>query len=432
MSMLCSSVSGAGPVPGGNGMVPLEACIATGTARLPTACVRGELHYKLEALMGEPTVHFGLRWRLESLSVAPAERRDGTQLAVLYAGTPQFSQVFGERAQSLQLMAAGFATVRRPKGQSPLALAFDTGAPTVPGKMSWDVAGSPDWNKLLFGPAGCGELASAKLNYLPPAAAKNLWAAGNVALVDAKVCPKGTLFDGLTELVAAVEKYCSDHTGEAGIVPCGKGKDAAAARPATRQDNPLDALPASRTHAAERGEPAVRPSVTDSLDSTYTSQADIREMNRLRAEFDRQTRMQCESTFREVQRCQAATPGCAPKQEKEINACLSTRCGSKPSERYCPVRLTCGPGISGLCIPWYCPTSMVENEAFPIWQRCTEAANDCRVDTACVQRCNPQDLKSVDDCIARQKKNAPTMEDARKANSKPALRTQEPVKNYLD
>lgn len=133
----------------------------------------------------------------------------------------------------------------------------------------------------------------------------------------------------------------------------------------------------------------------------------------------------CQQILSDINVCYTRS-NCQPRLEKEIQECYVNICGKQPSEKNCvsecwtPPRDTSNdrPGVNYISFP-SCSQKCEPNPLFKTWKTCTENAKQCRVDEACVNRCNPNHFDSVDECLDKQvRTNGPTYNDAKKLMQK--------------
>ena len=209
--------------PGGKGKVEAVSwCTPVKGTHILKLCGRSTLRYEFSALLGEPLAHFGLEWQLVSLEVRGDGRNDLGVGETLYAGTPAFQSIFKGSEKRIQLMGQGVAELRTGLSEAAWGVDFDTGAPTVAGQGSWQVAGSPDWSKALYQRTDCMGLARYGRNFVPPDQAKDIWRSGTMRLNGYQGClgeQQGYEVSNLDAAEAAVTRYCKAHPGK-GLILC--------------------------------------------------------------------------------------------------------------------------------------------------------------------------------------------------------------------
>lgn len=430
------------PPPGGKGDYTMNnQCLDTGSRLVPQVCADITFHYELSAFMGEPLAHYGLIWRLRYFTVKGGRSFSGDEARSL----------FGAAADRIALMVQGTAEVRQKSGvrltlpnidvigENPsfLVVDIDSGVATRAGKMSWNIAGSPDWSKFLMYPAG-GECAGgmgdahAATNtgirkYASSATAKAVMKTGNLELSGRNVCRKGTLVEGLEDLESAIVKICQPKSVTKGA-----------------PNKPYSWCPDIPIPGA---------ALTDMLDDMGSQPLVEAKLNELRAAHLEKVEEQCEADFGRIKACYAAN-GCAPKSDEEIKQCQVRVCGQRPAEKVCDGTITrkCRPsnsmtpldrgwaGGNRLCLTYDydCDGSYIDNPEMSGWKHCAGNAIQCQASDACIARCNPGKYSNVADCVKKTKyKGAPTEADARALvkqaqQAKPAPRKPNQPTSFLD
>lgn len=416
--------------PGGKGSFNLQnECIETGRKLVPQVCADITFHYELSAFMGEPLAHYGLMWRLRSLTV-----QGGKVL-----GSDEVRNTFGTAADRIGLMLQGTAEVRQ-KNAKPLAIPsttvfdnrmgylvvdIDSGVTTQAGKMSWNVAGSPDWAKFFMQPGG-GECVNGvgdvftgtnagRRDYVSSAIAKEVMKLGNLELSGRQICRKGTLVEGLESLEAAVSKACQSRGAQKkGMAEKSFAWCPDSEQPTTGGVQGQDKEIGPSTTAGNSGK-------TDKPDvSEGKSQNDAKQMASQVQNLER-VEKQCKGDWSRISACYASQ-GCQPKSDEEIRQCETKACGNPPAKSVCDQPLSCRPGAVGLCFPIYCNGDMIPNPKFQEWESCVQRTNSCRVNESCSARCNPNQYASQADCVDKiLGKSSPTGREIKPASPVVAL-----------
>lgn len=421
------------PAPGGKGRYThAYQCLETGNRLITQVCADLTFHYELSAFMGEPLAHFGLEWRLRDFTVAGGKAFDAREAR----------ELFGGAVDKIELMVQGLAEVRTPGDALDAAIAadarrhlwprqgylvvdLDSGVATRAGKMSWNIAGSPDWGKFMMFPMG-GECVGAGggngtntglREFVQPATAKAVMKAGNLELRARGVCNKGTLVGELEPLAAALQAYCQSKRGPKGFA-----------------NTPYTWCPES---------PGASANLTEMLDGAASQPLVEAKLKQLRARHLEKVEGQCASEWQRINACYTAGQ-CTPKSEDDIRQCQVKACGGRPAERVCDEPLSCKPsneptkpGWGRLCLPTYCNGNYVDNPKFNDWKRCADDAVHCRVSDACVVRCNPRGYANAARCVqSNQAHGAPTEADARalveQAQKAPRERPKSKPTEFLD
>lgn len=190
-------------------------CMDTGKKDIAQICANLTIHYKLSALMGEPMVHYGMSWELDSIVL-----KGGKELSAQMA-----RKEFGDSIDKIAIMISAVAEVNNKKhtigtyigknedlvgkmgNPSSLIIDVDSGVATRAGKISWNIAGSPDWKQFLMFPRSgeCMEgaiydknlLGAGVRQFTKAQTAKAIMKEGGLELSHRAICKKGTLVEGL-------------------------------------------------------------------------------------------------------------------------------------------------------------------------------------------------------------------------------------------
>lgn len=174
-------------------------------------------------------------------------------------------------------------------------------------------------------------------------------------------------------------------------------------------------------------------SIWDEMDEQAAGPEIEKKLRELRGDYRKKAYAKCQSEWNTISSCYKNS-NCAPKSESEIRACQVEQCGNEPLKTICNGKMTCPPskvnkeapdkeeapddGVTRyhyvFCFPTYCDGIYVDNPKYREWKSCTESALECKVDNACVKKCNPNSYTSVDQCAEKAMQNGPTIQDAKK------------------
>ncbi|HEX5357051.1 MAG TPA: hypothetical protein VFW93_12580 [Aquabacterium sp.] len=428
--------------PGGKGKVDATPwCISTGNSTISRICGTSTLHYEYAAMLGEPTAHYGLIWRLTSLTVhtgAPEAPSVGEEIKV---GHPEFKTIFGGSEKKIELMAHGYVELRTSLNDRTWGIEFDSGAPTTPDKMSWHISDVPNWEKLIFYDTDCYSFDNKKLTFISKDNAQAIWREGGLRLVKFHACRNGAIgmhVGNLDAAEAAISRYCKSHPVKNAWLTCPKTPK----EPESGESDFLDGGKGSQSNGLAH-KPA---SPRNWMDEAADTQKINSKLEQLRTDYRRRMEGQCSQIITSINACYQSSPGCSPKSESEINTCVANKCGSEPTKKICGgswhtesykvESMDCfihGGCLNGMRYKSVC-SNYVENPKHREWSLCSTNAQQCRVDAACVARCNPTGYKSASDCVDKQMVNAPTVNNARNAYEKEVQQRTAPNKstNFLD
>ncbi|ENO89513.1 hypothetical protein [Thauera linaloolentis] len=395
ISALCASAE-----PGGQGVLrPANAlndnCFKTASAVVPEICGKVEVRWKLSALMGEPVGNYGLVWSLTSVRLLADDGLGAKPRSYPVASLPP---ALARAARGSELTLEGLAHI---KGAKNLTLHFDTGAPTRPdGKVSFNVAGSPDWDAFLIAdtrrPQNWHSRCDAKHRiYAPAAEAKDIIRKG-VVLERLEVCP-GTRAS-IGNLETAIRKHCEQGGREAFCPREDPGK-------------PDSAKPKSKAP----------PTRTDYLEEAQDRMNTARQHAQMTAAFRAEAQASCE---REANAAQNKADACVRK------ACAmppglpsSASCTGIPQRPVRGLHLTAA-GCDRACqqkaeerisrelkerqTAWDARWGERARQCQPLFEA-EETAATCRATAA--QRCATPGVE-VQSCVQKRMANAPTQNDA--------------------
>lgn len=263
LMVFAGSALGADRAVGGKGKVDsLPWCTETGDATILSVCGNSTLYYELSSLMGEPITHYGIKWSVTSITVRTSAEEAPLSGEVIHADSPAFREVFKGSEQKIHLVAHGYATFKSQlqgdnvagvelnaagnaklvfgKIDKSLAIEFDSGAPTGPGKVSWEIAGGSEWDKLIFDrPVGDCVAFNGKRFYRDKATAKNIWREGGISLTSFQSCngdKAGFDVSNLGPATGAISRYCQAHPGKSMGLTCPKAEK----EPQTAVGNGMD------------------------------------------------------------------------------------------------------------------------------------------------------------------------------------------------
>lgn len=423
--------------PGGQGILrsPVGVqCFQTGSAAVPQVCGTLEVHWKLWALMGEPVGNYGLLWKLRSVQLQDGDGKGSRSYTLDALPAP-----LAAAAQRSTLMLEGLAYVQDSR-QGMLAVAFDTGAPARPdGKVSFNVPGSPSWDKFLIrgsnqGQGLAGWCTSEGRSYAAPADAKALMRAG-VRLGNLQLCPRSSA--SADSLERAIDKHCE---GGAKAAYCAPAKPPAAAAATDVLDRAADkGLGKTAARAADAlprqgGAAAGGAGISDALDQVQDRGTIARQRETLVAAFKTSAQAACSRELAPMQACvQQACPAVQGPTEasckeipnrpaKELGALLTARSNG-------PCDAACLSERRASRIQRY-REEEDESRAFALrvqkwddrWsalaQQCqaTEQARaaQAQCSAAAQRQCNPAGT-TADSCLQQRMAGAPTEADSRAA-----------------
>jgi hypothetical protein len=156
--------------------------------------------------------------------------------------------------------------------------------------------------------------------------------------------------------------------------------------------------------------------IWDELDDKGAEPEIQKRLKELRDAYRGKATHQCDTELKKINTCYT-TSNCQPKSENEIQGCLAEQCGNRPTKDITVRSWYESTGEStckGTCIVFPNRFEYKPNPKYAPWQSCTQNASQCRVDQSCIDKCNPHNYSTVDQCVEKSMQNGPTADDAKK------------------
>ena len=403
--------------------------IMTGNAVIPKVILNAEVSYRISTLVGEPVANYALKWDLLGLVVVPSKGRSEINISAY-----EVREHLGAAVKQMEISLQGLAYAKSLNTASPLyrehlTLDFDTGAAVRAGKPSWNVAGSPSWERYFLDEgAPCdGPTASVfsvstggSRTWVAAEIAKQAFRVADFSLDYKAVCKRGTSFAGLDRIVSAIEKVCA--SGKMQAAWCPEKKEAS---PSSKEsgktdsgiDNLLDGGKSSNNSSG---------TISDLLDEKAEAPRVASKLADLRKAYRPEAESACRTSFQEIEACFARN-GCAIQLPENVTV---QQCDSIPIKpRYGKLRLSDGTKCGADCErrireeddrdyaqamnAWNAKYGNLENV-------CKSYLNSRRQIQSCRKEnqpaCNPDKHEKLDDCVGQRMKNyGPSERDAKDA-----------------